>query len=537
MAQKQEIPLQAEPGQNTAGVFKARTVRPRLDPPKIPAVTAEGFNTRFTVDVLLVNPPSPNGDPYIRDIHRVGRNSREGTIWPQTALAQLAAMFPPELDVKIVDCIAERMNWPDFQKFLVDHRARYYITQATAPTITNDMQGVFLARSLGAATVAIGTHVSPASADTMKAFPALDYIVRGEPEETIRDLVAALEQERLQSSPASEEVVREGLRNALAEIQGVVWRDRGEIIVNPDRPFVSDLDTLPIPRHELLPLAKYKLPIVGGRYTFVVTSRGCPAGCRFCIKHVTYQNTFRLRSPEHILKEVWKLVELGTTNIHFEADLFTINRDQVVGLCNAILEQKPPIRWTCNSRVDFVDKELLQLMAKAGCWMISWGIESGAPEILQRVRKGIKPERVVEALAWSKQAGMRNWGYFILGLPGETPETIEQTISFAKRLPLDLALFHIAVPYPGTPFWYEAVDQGWLRVKRWEDFDMYNSTVIEYPGLSAEQLQHAARRAAREWSVRPGPIWTFVKEMRNRDTLAELMRIGVRYLSWIGGRS
>jgi radical SAM superfamily enzyme YgiQ (UPF0313 family) len=308
------------------------------------------------------------------------------------------------------------------------------------------------------------------------------------------------------------------------------------VVINDERPFVADLDALPIPRHELLPLHRYKLPLVGGRYTFVVTSRGCPGGCIFCIKHVTYQNTFRLRSPAHILQEVRKLVELGTTNIHFEADLFTINREQVVGLCQAILAGKVPVRWTCNSRVDFVDEELLQLMARAGCWMISWGIESGSEAILKRAHKGIDLARVEQALRWSKAADMRNWGYFIIGLPGETEETINQTIAFSKKLPLDLALFHIAVPYPGTPFWYEALAQGWLRLQRWEDLDMYNSTVVEYPNLTSEQLQQAARRAAREWSLRPGPMWTFMKEMRHRETLSQLLHIGVRYLGWIGGR-
>ena len=133
-------------------------------------------------------------------------------------------------------------------------------------------------------------------------------------------------------------------------------------------------------------------------------------------------------------------------------------------------------------------------------------------------------------------AGIRNWGYFILGLPGETEETIQETIRFSKKLPLDLALFHIAVPYPGTPFWFEALEQGWLRLQRWEDFDMYNSTVVEYPNLSVGQLQRAARRAARAWILRPGPMWTFVKEMRHRETLGQLLRIGMRYLSWIGGQ-
>lgn len=517
--------------------FEARSVNPRLDLPRIPEVTMLGLRKGHSLDVLLVNPPSPNRDPYIRDIHRVGRNSREGTIWPQTALAQLAAMFPDQMSVKVVDCIAERMSWPRFEGHLHDTRPRYYITHATAPTITNDMRGAFLAKALGATTIAIGTHVSAAAVDTLRAYPALDFVVRGEPEETVREVVDTLEaihEPAERSLRSLEPWLREP--DALDRVKGMAYRRDGQVVINPDRPFITDLDTLPIPRHELLPLDRYKLPIVGGRYTFVVTSRGCPGGCRFCIKHVTYQNTFRFRSPEHILREVWKLVELGTTNIHFEADLFTINRDQVVGLCKAILEQGVPIRWTCNSRVDFVDRELLGLMGRAGCWMIAWGIESGVPEILRRAHKGIDPARVVEALRWSKAAGIRNWGYFILGLPGETEETIEQTIAFSKRLPLDLALFHIAVPYPGTPFWFEALEQGWLRVQRWEDFDMYNSTVVEYPNLTAEQLQSAARRAARAWSLRPGPIWTFLKGMRHPETLGQLMRIGVRYLSWIVGR-
>jgi radical SAM superfamily enzyme YgiQ (UPF0313 family) len=498
-------------------------------------VVSPGFRERFGLDLLLVNPPSPNRDPYIRDIHRVGRNSREGTIWPQTALAQLAAMFPERTSVRILDCIGEAMSWPRFEQALLRVRPRYYVTHATAPTLTNDMRGVALARSLGATTVAIGTHVSPAAADTLQAYPALDFVIRGEPEETLRELVATLERIRRQAS-GKDRLARTLEPKALSHVQGIAYRRDGRIAINEDRPFLEDLDALPIPRHELLPLDRYKVPFIDGRYTFVVTSRGCPAGCRFCIKHVTYQDTFRMRSPARIMQEVRRLVELGTTHVHFEADLFTAHREQVIGLCQALREEGTPVRWTCNSRVDFVDRELLQTMARAGCSMIAWGIESGSPEILRRARKGIQPERAAEALRWSREAGIRNYGYFILGLPGETEETIECTIAFSKRLPLDLALFHIAVPYPGTPFWFEALERGWLHFERWEDFDMYNSCVLEYPHLSAEQLQQAARRASREWSLRPGPIWTYLKELRNLDTLRQWAQIGIRYLGWIAGR-
>ena len=130
------------------------------------------------------------------------------------------------------------------------------------------------------------------------------------------------------------------------------------------------------------------------------------------------------------------------------ADLFTVNRQQVAELCNLILESGLKVKWTCNSRVDYVDEEMLKLMGQAGCWYISWGIESANELILKRIRKGYHKEQAFKALKWSKAAGINNWGYFIIGLPGETEEPIQETIAYAKELPLDIALFHIAAPYP-----------------------------------------------------------------------------------------
>jgi len=135
----------------------------------------------------------------------------------------------------------------------------------------------------------------------------------------------------------------------------------------------------------------------------------------------------------------------------------------VVELCNLMIEQNIGIKWTCNSRVDFVDEEMLNLMGRAGCRLISWGIESGNEQILKHARKGAYPDKAERALEWAKKAGIMNWGYFIIGLPGETEETIRQTIDFSKKLPLDIALFHVAAPYPGTPFFFEVVQNKWFR--------------------------------------------------------------------------
>ncbi|MGQ9491509.1 MAG: B12-binding domain-containing radical SAM protein [Anaerolineae bacterium] len=521
-----------------------------------------------SVDILLVNPPAPDGGIWIRSQHRVGRRSRENMIWPQVSLAQMAAILLPDYTVEVVDCIATRMGWPAFEKLLEQKRPKYYLTQVTAPTLRNDMYGAFLAKALGAQTIAFGTHVTPLTLETMRPFPALDFILRGEPELTLRELLDTLEG-KTPSDPRVAKMLRETngrpvdweigrlgaeeqgsegagehrddrLRRsddrtlALANIRGLAWRDRGEIVINPDRPFIPNLDDLPMPRHDLLPLDKQRMPMIKGPFTFIVTSRGCPAGCKFCIKHVSYQNSVRVRSPHLILEELQYLAELGVHNVHMYADLFTVNRAQVVELCRLIIESGLKVRWTCNSRVDYVDEEMLQLMGRAGCWYISWGIESANEQILKRIRKGYRKEQAVKALTWAKRAGIHNWGYFIIGLPGETEETIRETIAYAKSLPLDIALFHIAAPYPGTPFFYEVVQNNWFRPgTNWEEVDMDQSTVLDYPGLSAERLEYWQKRATREWSLRPGPILTFLKGMNSWEGFKSALSVAWQTLKFV----
>lgn len=526
----------------------------RLSQPKFP--NADAVLRRIApqrspeaVDVLLVNPPAPDRAIWIRSQHRVGRRSRENMIWPQCSLAQLAAMLLPDYTVEIVDAIATRMTWEEFHDLLRRKQPRYYLTQVTAPTLTNDMYGTFLAKNLGAKTIAFGTHVTPIPGRTMESFPSLDYILRGEAELTLRELIDSLEG-REPSAPELVQLFRDTdsewqslsasttrEREDLSHVKGLVWRRKGQIAFNADRPFVVNLDDLPLPRHDMLPLDTYRIPMLKGPYSFIVTSRGCTGGCKFCIKHVSYQYSIRLRSPESIMQEIKMLHELGLRNVHMYADLFTVSRDQVMGLSKLIIESGIKIKWTCNSRVDYVDEEMLQTMAQAGCWAISWGIESGNEQILRRVHKGTKPEQAARALTWSKKAGIRiNWGYFIIGLPGETEETIQETIVFAKRLPLDIALFHIAAPYPGTPFFFDVVENDWFRPgTQWEEVDMDRSTVLDYPGLSAERLEYWQRRAFREWALRPGPILTYLKSANSLGALRSFFEIGWQTLAWVLG--
>ena len=529
----------------TRRIPKLRTV----DFPNADTIVRQGLlsapRSPDAVDILLVNPPTPDGGLWIRTQHRVGRRTRENMVWPQVSLAQMAALLHDAYKVAIIDANAERMGWPEFTKQLDHYQPKYYMTQLTAPTLENDMYGCFLAHARGAKTIAFGTHVTPIPRESMRPYPSLDYVLVGEPDLTIRDLLDHLEG-KIDQRPEHIRVIFErhdpSYRPAFSEdgsldmhgIKGLAWRKGSEIILNMPRPFIQSLDDLPIPLHELLPLKKYLMPMIKGPFTFVLTSRGCTAGCTYCIKHVSYQFSARLRSPKLIIEEMKKLKELGVHNIHMYADLFTINRDQVMELCELMISEKLNNRWTCNSRVDYVDEEMLRMMGKAGCYMISWGIESGNEQILKHAHKGAYPDKAERALRWAKAAGIKNWGYFIIGLPGETQQTIRQTIDFAKKLPLDIALFHVAAPYPGTPFFFEVVENGWFRPgTRWEQVDMDKGTVLDYPGLRAEELLHWQKKAFREWAFRPGPMLTYLKMLLSDwSTVKSALSVGLQHLSW-----
>jgi anaerobic magnesium-protoporphyrin IX monomethyl ester cyclase len=237
--------------------------------------------SKDAVDIMLVNPPTPDGGLWIRTQHRVGRRTRENMVWPQVSLAQMAALLHPTYKVKVVDANAERMSWPDFTKLLDQYQPRYYLTQVTAPTLENDLYGCFLAHARGAKTIAFGTHVTPIPRETLRAYPSLDFALVGEPDLTIRDLLDHLEGKLDRRPPEIKKLFDKHdplYQPALHEdgsvdmhaIKGLAWRDGGQIVVNFPRPFVQDLDDMPLPMHELLPLMTYRMPMIKGPFTFIV---------------------------------------------------------------------------------------------------------------------------------------------------------------------------------------------------------------------------------------------------------------------------
>lgn len=277
------------------------------------------------IDVLIVNPPSPDGYIYIRDFCRWGRKSREGMVWPQTSLAYLAAMVPREMTAEIVDAIAERMSWEAFAELLRERRPGFYVSYVTGPTFAIDARGLALAKELGATTIAIGTHPSAVPKDTLRRIRELDVVIRHEPEMTFLEVL-----ERARNS------------QTLEECSGIAFRNSaGEIILNEDRPLLKHLDELPIPMQHLLPLDLYTMPLIGSRYTWVLTNRGCPYRCSFCFEAVVWGKSVRCRSPESIVRELEYLAAHHVHNVVFLADLFTCDREAVMRLCDEWHEDRP----------------------------------------------------------------------------------------------------------------------------------------------------------------------------------------------------
>ena len=460
------------------------------------------------VDLLFANPPSPDGDTWIRCQYRAGQRAPDGTVWPQTALAQLAALFP-DRRVAVVDAVARRLGRVAMVQELERLRPRWYVTQVAGPTLAADVQCLAAAQRLGARTVALGPIASPAARELLWRYPALDYCLVGEPELTLRELVDTVDGIGSHLLALAHLLPKDGGRpRTLGAVSGLAWRHEGEVLINAPRPPLARLDDLPLPAHDLLPLRLYGAPHVRTPAAMVVTGRGCPAACCFCLKHVLHGSTVRLRSPEAMVEEMALLRDMGVRHIYMQADHFGACREQVLGICRHLMEAGLGLTWSCSMRVDAADEDLLAAMAGAGCRRITWAVETANEMLLWRCGKGTSTAQVEPALEWARRAGIHNWASFIFGLPGETETTIRETIAAARKWPLERAVFELAVPRPGTPLWEQALGQGWLRPDaHWEQGDASGPSLLDYPGLSAWQLEQWLERAYRDWALRPGSIW------------------------------
>jgi radical SAM superfamily enzyme YgiQ (UPF0313 family) len=320
-----------------------------------------------------------------------------------------------------------------------------------------------------------GPHVSFELEGSFQSLPPLDFIVVGEGEETVVDLARALEG-----------------RMDLRDVRGLVLRDGAGIVRNEPRLAGEDLDKLPAPARELMPLFRY---LAFDSQASVVTSRGCPYECVFCSSPAWTGRRVRYRTPSLCVDEIQELAGLGFTEITIEDELLTLNRKHLHAVCSDLIRRNLGIRWNAFSRVDTVTPENISLMAEAGCQTICFGVESGNQEMLDRIKKKSNLAKVREAMRITGEAGIAALASFIIGLPGETEETLRDTAELGKQLHDEFGSlygFHILSPFPGTELRDRAAEYGLeILTNDWRLYDA-NHVVSRTPGADPAAIQAIA---------------------------------------------
>ena len=365
-----------------------------------------------------------------------------------------------------------------------------------------------------------GNHATLLPEETLAAAPEIDIIVSGEGEETIIELLQALEN-----------------KQPLADIPGIRYRQEGKIISTADRTTTVALDSLPFLAYHLLPLRRYKPHPPHGRalpFAAIITSRGCPYKCSYCSKPI-FGNKFRGQSPERVIEEVaYYKQRFGIKELAFYDDVFTLDKQRAYAIADGMMKRGLKILWTCETRVNLVDKELLRHIKQAGCYSIAYGIESGSPELLDALDKDISLEQVEEAVRLSREVGLQTIGYFMIGSPGESPETVRQTIQFAKKLKLDFAQFSVTTPFPGTKLYNLYLNGRKDDNVPWERFVYAGSTTDISPMfdsslLSRDDIQYWARQAYKEFYLRPAYPW---QRILHTTSIGDL-KVGIKGLSML----
>jgi anaerobic magnesium-protoporphyrin IX monomethyl ester cyclase len=434
--------------------------------------------------ITLVNPPYP-------------LNAHSHPPFIPLGLAYLGAVAEQAgHQVTVIDCQGERLSYDAFRSRIAQVPSDIIGVTATTLLYNSAKQILTISREVhpDAVTIIGGSHVSFWDTNALQECPALDVVVRREGETTFLEIIQHLIEKK-----------------NLTGVLGLTFRAKdGAIIRNEDRPFLHDLDSLPSPAYHLLPLDSYHR--MGKTIFPIVTSRGCVQWCDFCSTVRMFGRGYRVRSPKKVVDDMEMLLnKYGESQFTFYDDAFTINRNHTLEMCADIKARKLNVEWDCETRVDAVDKELLEKMRDAGCITIWFGVESGSEKILGKMHKKINRDQVRDAFKMAQKAGMMTIASAVIGFPGETEETAWETINFINSLNPDDIGCYVATPYPGTPMYEEVVKNGWLRVTDFNKYDTATPT-FETPYLSMEKIREIKYKAHQKFYLRPSYVFKMMRK-------------------------
>lgn len=429
--------------------------------------------------VLFVNPPQT-----------ASKYKFMGVIAPPLGIAYMAGVLQENnIDVEILDASAEDMDFKDVEKELLKRKPDLVALTALTPTIGRALETAQVVKETLPDSIVVmgGYHPTFNFIETLED-ENVDIVIRGEGEYIMLNLVQALENQ-----------------SSLHDVKGIVFEDKNskEIVVNPEAPLIQDLDELPFPALNLLPMKKYRLLDMDTHMTTMITTRGCPMQCSFCSSAAMHGKKIRERSIENIVDEIEYLkTNYDIDTIAFMDDTFTLKKRKVMAICDEILKRNIEIMWGCTSRVDTLDEKLLKKMKEAGCITIFIGVESADQQQLDNMCKNTTIAKIENAFKIAHKLKIRTIASVALGMPGDTKEIMNKTVKFVHKLKPNYAIYSLATPYPGTKFYKEAFEKNLIKIKDWSKYTLI-TPILETIDCSLNDMRKIQAKAFMKFYLRP----------------------------------
>lgn len=457
--------------------------------------------------ILLIYPPSP----VLNREDRCQQPTKELIVIPPLPPADLMYLAAVAEKQGFEAKIADYSQSGDYEADLREFKPDYLVVNIATPTLEHDLDAVKKAKEIcpNITTVAKGAAFLTLGEKIVSEHNELDFGILGEAEDTLKDI--------LDNKPKN-------------NILGIYYKENDEVKFTGKRPFIEDLDSLPFPARHLVNNNIYRRPDNNKVQATIKVSRGCPFHCFFCLATPVSGAKVRRRSPENIVAEIRECVEkYNIKNFLFWSDIFNIDKDWTMKLCQAIIDSGLKITWSANTRADTADYEMAKMMYKSGCRLVSIGVESGSQYMLEKMGKKITLNDVRRTVKVFKKAKIRIYNYFVIGLPWETEETVEETIKFAIELNSDFISFYTATPLPGSRFYDYALEHN-LFDKETSFENAYYYPAVNTHNLTRERVFELHKAAVKRFYLRPLYILKMLLRIRSFEEVKNYFTAGMNVL-------